>query len=269
MSERLVPIPTDPLTGLARPIYITRDHFEDGDPYGPETHFHHQNFPNCRKELQDLAGKVLKYSYGERLPEIMHYNVYPGSVHYFFDGPNLPQGVVQKTNMAILAIAGARPRNAIELNEDGYRDRLLTDEEHEFISRITGIEDGHKTRRAIFRKHRMGKFFIKHSLEQGGAELFSQREMSRFLRAKLNMDHARTRELGNLMIHRAVGEMIASVQPTYDAAKEQGMVSAVKPGLTASVHKFLPAHLFGEYYDDIQATIERDLELEGAVLLAA
>jgi hypothetical protein len=261
MAINLEPIPVDSLTGIVRPIYVTPEHYTGQNPLGPDTHFHHHVFNKRREELQDTAGKIVRRTYGQRLPKEMHMCDYSGSLHDIFRQPEkIPQTKAEKHLMAMLHISKVIPRVSIDLVGGSYKDRELNDQEHDFISssRITNYEDSDKAR-GIYQKHKLGRFFLEYALEQDIHELVSRKERDRYLGARRAEDLARTRELGNLIICRAIDESIQPVRSIYIEAKNAGMVSPRQAGLRSSIYKFLPAHEFGSYYDQLEETLQYSL----------
>lgn len=240
--DKLKYTPVHKETGLALPVLITPEDFTV-----KRSRQHHKEHPSTRAELQGYAGKALRYSVTQQIPNHMHMGGFEGSYHQLFWGAKvLPEDNRGKIKRALLNLV-VIPRQAIKLTGDGYEEVELSDDEYSFISHpeITRIEGNSPKKRQFIQKE-IGSAILKHSLEQVLAQFASQKEQYDFTKT---LDIGRERELGNLIIRRAIDESIKPALETYEEAKLQGMVNPRRLGLRQIVRNFVPESDFSNYYE--------------------
>lgn len=250
MAAELTHTPVHQETGLALPIFVTPEDF-----LTKKDRQHHVEHPRRRLELQDYAGKALRCSRTQQLPNQLHMGLYPGSYHDIFWGPEIvPTDGQGKITKALLYIAQVIPREAIVLKGDEYEIKKgLTNKEHAFLSdpRLTHIE-GNSYRSRQFQQHQIGSAIVRYALNQNLENIDSQKVRKDFLRT---VDRQREAELGNLMIRSAIEESIKPALAIYEEAKTEGMVDPRRLDLRTIVRNFVPASDFGNYYEILRARL--------------
>ena len=229
-------------TGISLPVLVTPEDF-----VATRAHPHHSEHPSNRPELQDYAGKVLRRSRTQQLPDHLHSN-YSGAYHSIFWGPEtLPEDDQGKIVKALLNLGGVIPREAIILDGEGYDVRALTDDEHSFLShpKLTMME-ARNSRNKMFHQRSIGHSIIRYALDQELDDIASSKVQQEFVRT---FDRLREKELGNQMIRVAIDQAIRPALDMFEAAREEGMVDAARLSLRSVVRNFVPASHFGNYYE--------------------
>jgi hypothetical protein len=247
--EGLGRTPIDEETGISLSVFVTPEDF-----INDKSHQHHKEHPDSREELQDYAGRALRYSATQELPRRLHMGAYEGAYHYLFWGPKeIPTEPIDKIRKALLQLGGVIPRQAIVLNGKDYELHSLTDEEHSFLSdRSMSHIEGKNLRTRQFRQIRIGQAIVKASLDQDLADIASRKVKEQFIHTG---DMRRQKELGNFLIQNAISELISSVLPAYEDARRQGMVDPKKLGLRSIVRNFIPYNEFNNYYEILRNKI--------------
>lgn len=241
--------PVDEETGLVLPVLVRPEDF-----IIRKSRQHHKEHPDSREELKDRAGRFLRFSATQLLPDHLHGSRYPGSYHDIFVGdkntPTDRQGKIYRglLNMVIV------PRTAIKLTGDGYKPVSLTNKEHEFIShpQVTRIQGNSKFQRLAARDA-MTDSLVRYAIDETLNGVVSHKASGKFL---ATLDKQRERELGNQFIYDAVDEAIRPATVTYELAKKSGMVSAKRIGLRATVRGLLSDAALGNYYELIRQKME-------------
>lgn len=241
MSELgFTPLHTE--TGLALPVLIKPEDFTV--KHGRQ---HHKEHPRKRPELQDYAGKALRYSATQQIPNHMHMGKYEGSYHDLFWGiEKLPKTKREKINRAILNLA-VIPREAIKLTGDGYELVELDNDDYDLICHplVTHIE-GSNPRKRHYTQQEIGGAVLRYAItEQDLTSLASQSERKSFLST---LDSSREREIGNMIIRRAIDEALRPAFTAYEEAKQNNMANPRKLPLRALVRNFIPEEDFSNYY---------------------
>ena len=250
MSEQKKPevlgeyTPVEPETGIALHIYVTPEDFAVR-----KNRQHHKEHPSRREELRDYAGRALRFSSTQQLPDHFHMGGYKGSYHNIFWGPEImPQTSRAKITKALLNVGRVIPREAIVLTGDGWEKKSLSDKEHTFLSHpsLTHVE-GRTERSRLSKQNRIGHALITFALEQELEDVASKKVKQEFLNT---VDRKRERELGNFMIQSAVDQAISPVAVLYESAKKQGMVSSVHVGIREVLGNLItPAQDYPNYYE--------------------
>lgn len=251
--------PTDRITGFPLTVKVTPEQLS------LKGRNHHPNHPNKRPDLANSIGRALRYSRVYWMPDVMHMGNRPGSYHDIFWGPWMDKELNDETKhrMAVLNLAGVALREAIVLDGNGsYEVVGLTDKEHLFMAsdQITTLIDGNGHKKQDIRKNLIGHAFVEYALEQESIDLLSGKQQERFLSV---YSEATIMELGSLMIHRAVEESLGYIQPTYQEAKDAGMVNE-PVDLKSLIKELLPEHEFGQYQELIRNKILANRELAAA-----
>lgn len=257
--------PLDKITGQTLPVYFTADEI---DLKGRN---HHPNHPNKRDEFADPIGRALRHSRVHWTPDRLHMGNVDGAYHDVFWGPWIAQDIStagHKHLLTVLNLAQVVPRHAIELDgQGGFQEKYLNDKEHSFLSmpQITHIE-GNSERQKQFNRFKIGHGLIDYALNQDLSNFITRKTQEKFTKAK---NEAVVRELGNLIIHRAVEESVKPIEPIYQSAHNSGMVHRSE-SLRRVVRRFLPEHEFGSYYRKIRDLILMDANTSaGELPLAA
>lgn len=209
---------------------------------------HHKEHPSDRDELQDYAGKALRYSYTQQLPDQLHMGHIPGGYHDIFWGPELTpitrQGKITKT---VLHIGKVIPREAIVLTGDGYDIKLMDDDEHSFVSHplLTHIE-GRSLKKRQNIQQKIGYAILSSAIEDYDASSMTPSVRDEYVNT---LNGYREKELGNQMIREAVEEAIRPAISVYEECKNEGMVDPRHLGLRTIVRNFIPENDFGNYYE--------------------
>lgn len=229
-------------TGLALPVLIKPKDFTI--KHGRQ---HHKEHPKKRPELQGYAGKALRYSATQQIPNHMHMGKYEGSYHDLFWGiEKLPKTRREKINRAILNLA-VIPREAIKLTGDGYEVVELDNDDYDLICHplVTHIE-GNNPHKRHYAQQEIGGAVLRYALEeQDLSGLASLREKDTFLST---LDRNREKEIGNLIIRRAIEEALRPAFMAYEGAKQEGIANPRKLPLRALVRNFIPEEDFSNYY---------------------
>ncbi len=241
--------PVDESTGLVLPILVKPEDFVVS-----ESRRHHKEHPGPRAQLQGRAGKLLRYSVTQLIPDHMHWEKYRGSYHGIFMGPEtLPTDRASQIHRGLVNLVVV-PRIAIKLNGDGYDLIELSDDEHDFLSnpRITNIQGNSIAQRKRIGRA-MGDSLIRFALDETLEGVISPRAEGKFL---TTLDHQRERELANQFIYDAVDEAIRPALVTAEAATRDDMVSVRRLGIRATARGWLDESLLGNYYELLRQKLE-------------
>src|SRR3990167_3469932 len=260
--------PTDKLTGLPLPIFVTRRKF-----YSHSVNYHHHFHPKRSSALgvfeevehldEDqyqhpqtqemyidplkLEGKAVRFSRGQLVPVFLH-----DRYHDIFYGPPLPQDRKSKFTVTVLACAGVMPRKAIDLSiPEEYSEKGLNDDQHRFIASSKRMYFEHamapKEGDAEVKRDWIGKFFAAYAVEQSlrlPTEMFEE-----FLHTKKEQ---KRRKLGREILNEAIGLSVAELVPIREKARHEGMVHSKATSLGSTILKFFPESKFPEYYSTLE-----------------
>lgn len=242
--------PVDENTGVVCPVYVRPEDFTEHI-----NRQHHKEHPSTRPELQDIYGRALRMSYTEQLPDQLHLSNYRLGYHKKLWGPEtIPTNSLGKMTKTFLHLGRVVPREAIIITDSGYELTTLTDDEHSFLSHpaVTHIEGNREIQRQ-YRKAALGHAIVLYALlEQELVDIASTKVQNEFVRT---LDRARERELGNLMIRRAIEESIQPALPVYERAKELGMVDKRSISMRSVVRALTSDFYISNYYEILRSRL--------------
>ncbi len=245
MKEKLE-TPTCEITGLPLPIRMTEH------PQGAQFSFsdyHHHFHPDRSPLLSGVSGRALRYSRGQDIPRMFH-NRY----HRIFDGPKLPKTNTERFRLSVLACAGVVPRQALDLSEPrDFKIVNLKDEEHDALSGngVIHIESATRYDNRLKIRNTIGRFFAQYALSQNVKEALSDSVIEQFLDPMISPE--RQKELGNFILHEALGSALSDVIPLHQQAKQEGLIGDnVKHKKAQSVvREFFIKPRFADYHAEV------------------
>lgn len=250
MASKLKYTPTHTETGIALSVLVKPEDF-----ISHKHRQHHKEHPSTRPELQDDAGRALRYSYTQQLPDQLHMGDIQGGYHSILWGPEKTPSTRQaKITKTILHICRVVPREAIVLTGDDYEIKVMDDDEHSFISHplLTHVE-GRTLRKRQYIQQRIGSAILSSAIEDYDASSMTSAVKDEYVNT---LNGFRERELGNQMIREAVEEAIRPAISIYEECKREGMVDARYLGVRAVVRNFIPENDFGNYYELLRQRLD-------------
>jgi hypothetical protein len=210
--------------------------------------FHHPWSPNSDPALQGLAGRALRYSFGQDINRTLHCR-YTSQ----FGGPLIP---ADKFQPIIWSLAGVLPREALFLPTDGGYERItLTNNEYSLLASTVHPEKHFHRKYGVARRRMIGRFFAWHILEQNLEGVISRVAVEQFLDRKTS--DQRRKELGNQIITNLLNESVSDLTPTYQELNKEGYVAPNRiKALGKAVRSFFTKDYYQAYHDELAKNIE-------------
>jgi hypothetical protein len=213
----------------------------------------HSFFFSDLPELNDQAGRALRYSRVQHTPRWLHDRKH----NEFF--PNglawLPNEEGDKFALTVLACGGYASRLALDLRGNEPRLIRMSGSVYDFVR---GKKQLHfETRRKSHEPHRtpgyaqrkIGSFFADYIRRQQIDDIIDERTIDQFLHTPNNEVRAR---LGNLIIEQAITAAAEPIEPTYREAAQKGLVRPRVQRAAEAISLVFPRDRWVDYHDALE-----------------
>lgn len=255
VSNKLI-YPVDPETGVPHLLRIY-----DCAPvsrHGATTNYDHSWFPRRAEDLSDLGGRALRMSMGQQIPLAIHdrKNKLFSSLSY------LPSTDDEKFVAIVNGLSGMVPRTVVDLGHGQDVESMLVqigDEEFAYLTNRRRFyrESCFKDRPSQHRRNEIGRFFVRYALGTGLQEAIPDSLIDQFLTlSEYRTYHGnesetvalRCKELGNLIIKKAVERAARSVEPIQCELSARGVAAQPMAKPVSVIRKFIDNQKLPDYH---------------------
>lgn len=206
-----------PIDEIGMPLPLAPTNLEIHDASQPKPDWHHHFHPRRSVTLtEDWGGDAVRNARVQKYDYAIHHFDY----HGYFEGPPLPETPAQKFGIAVLALAGYVPGEAILFKRDGPH--------------IVGLSDSQRNRLLKSGELRcpspeiVRRFMLDYTLKQNLVEV-NEKLVDEFLNTS---DLDRRYNLGGSLLNLAIDKAVEPLDPFYRNAWKKGYIdrtSARKP----------------------------------------
>lgn len=257
MSE-IPKAPLDAITGIPLPIIpLEPDVRSGGDIW---TDYHHTFYNRNNPELEDPAGKALRYSRGQAIPRWLH-----TAYHETFAPPDLPSSVDEKFRLTVMACANMVGPLAIDFTQaDPTVPVVMTRQQHADIVNPNSMhfEYAHHAKRAGRRRDDIGRFFASYVLETDLQECADIGMIEEFIDTT---DTERQAALRGIILENAIELSIEPIIPVASEVMQEAPASMnlASPAekLRTTVGTFFMERCYFGYHDPLVERAKSTLQL--------
>ena len=240
MSAELV-TPKCEITGLPLPV-VSAEPREIG--VFSVLNRHHGHHPSSSVLLSDTAGEALRASRIQKINSELHTRY-----HQIFYGPQLPHSYQETFNSTVLAVAGAVPKTAVEIDKDNnWRVREITTPERCSLTR-PGVMLSEKPKK-------IAEFLSNYVLSEAGIESAFSLEIEEFVDNKTSQN--RKKELASFILGETLDANLISLASAHQGLKREGYIAPVAgtriKTLRHAAKFIIRKHNFGYYTDSLART---------------
>ncbi len=253
-NSRGLATPVDEQTGIPLPILPILP--SDQTSNTSFSDFHHHFHPERQLVPGGDAKLALRRSRGQDLPRWLHEHY-----HRYFAGPEIPKERSDIFRTVVLACAGVVPKEALDFSnrKSGPKVvRVTNDLVHKTIAKTIKHEGLRRGSAGSYYRADIGIFFANYAIEQSLEDTISQSVIDEFLSTK---KQARRKELGNLMIKKAILISIDPIVPVYADLRRDGLVHANNTDLYPRVRDFFVTSRTEDYHQALDRKFTTELQV--------
>lgn len=228
---------------------------EPGARYKQGSNYHHANSPKTAMELQEIAGKARRYSWGQMLNITVH-----DRYTHRFAGPNLEMSDNDEFKEIVLALSGVRPRQVLAVETDQNRVVELDNQEYTAMYQplLVHHQDAYHAshKRRSYARTVLGRYLAEYALSRDMVQTFKEETIEQFLDPQTNAQ--RRFELGNQFIIGAIGSSIDTLIPEHQSLVQEGYAV---PGRHMAVRTAVGKFFTKQYFEDYHQTVSDRLKL--------
>lgn len=219
-----------PIDEIGMPLPLAPTNLEIRDASQPKPDWHHHFHPRRSLILQeDWGGDAIRTARVQKADWNIHHLDY----HNYFQGPVLPETPAQKFGIAVLAVAGYVPAEAIEFVKSEPKIIRLSDEQRNRLWTSGELRSA--------APETVRRFLVDYTIKQ---ELTDVKEqiIDEFLHTS---NYDRRYKLGGTLINLAIDKAVEPLEAFYRSAWKKGYInraSAHRPGRLVRTKLKLKSH---------------------------